>query len=68
MIQDIRLARAFYTLIKKVSEQNGYLAVSTYGENVMDDFSKDLLIYIDSSLKNFTFSNIAFKEKNLGKE
>lgn len=68
MIQDIRLARAFYTLIKKVSEQNGYLAVSTYGENVMDDFSKDLLIYIDSSLKNFTFSNIAFKEKNLDKE
>lgn len=58
MIQDIRLAQSFYSLIKNFSEKEGYLSVTIYGENTMDDFSKDLLIYIDSSLKEFTFTRV----------
>ncbi|XVG96155.1 BTAD domain-containing putative transcriptional regulator [Eubacteriales bacterium KG127] len=56
MIQDIRLARSFYSLIKNISRSKICLSVTIYGESKMDDFSKDLLIYIDSSIKEFTFS------------
>ncbi|MDD7348027.1 MAG: BTAD domain-containing putative transcriptional regulator [Clostridiales bacterium] len=54
MIPDIRIAQSFFEFIKNVCAEDLNLDVTVYGETTMDEFSIDLLRYIDFTIKGFT--------------
>lgn len=53
-IPDIRIAQSFFEFIKNVCAEDLNLDVTVYGETTMDEFSIDLLRYIDFTIKGFT--------------